>query len=572
MRRSLILLLAMLFSHAALARPEPADLVLHHGTVLTVDPQDSVAQAIAVRAGRIVAVGEDGAIDAYIGPATRVIDLSGRTVTPGLIDTHAHIIGSGLDEAFKINLLQAASVAEILDKVKSRIPTAAPGEWIQGFGWNEGIIAEHRAPTLAELDAVSGDHPVVLLNVTHHYVMVNSAGLNAAGISAATPDPAGGTIMRDPSGAPTGILKENAQYLVLEKLPKPTIDQYRQVLRSLTAQMNAEGMTGAKEPALQLNDWAPLVQAVRADGLRIHLCTLILAGETMDSATAALAMIRQARRDVAALPGGDLGSCGAKILLDGSAMGRTAWRHEDYPADPRRPGSTGHGYPSVEPATYRQMVAMFNQAGVTVGTHAIGDHAIDLAVDAYAAALAESPHSGLRHSIIHAHEPTEHALAAMADLQRRYDAGIPETQAEFLWALGDALPAAFGPERSQHLMPLATYVRRGILFTGGSDYGVTPLPARFGLWASVAREPLRGVFGPHPFGTAEAVDIRTALRSYTIWAARQLFADRETGSLEVGKWADIAVWDRNPYAVPTAALKDMRCEMTVYKGQVVFER
>jgi predicted amidohydrolase YtcJ len=174
--------------------------------------------------------------------------------------------------------------------------------------------------------------------------------------------------------------------------------------------------------------------------------------------------------------------------------------------------------------------------------------------------------------LIHAHEPTEHALEVMADLQKRYDAAIPETQAEFLWWLGDVLPGSFGPERSQHLMPLATYRKRGILFAGGSDYGVTPLPARYGLWASVARKPLKGTYGPHPFGTEETVDVHTALKSYTIWAARQIFEEKQTGSLETGKWADLAVWDRNPYAVATDSLKDMRCMMTFYKGKVVFER
>ena len=226
----------------------------------------------------------------------------------------------------------------------------------------------------------------------------------------------------------------------------------------------------------------------------------------------------------------------------------------------------------MEPDVYKKMVLKFNAAGISVGTHAIGDRAIDLVVDTYAEALSQHPSVGLRHSVIHAHEPTEHALQIMADLQKRYDAAIPETQAEFLWWLGDVLPGAFGPEQSKHLMPLATYRKRGILFASGSDYGVTPLAARYGLWASVAREPLKGAFGSHPFGSDEAVDVHTALRSYTIWAARQIFLEQQTGSVEIGKWADPAIWDRNPYTVETDALKDMHCMMTIYKGKVVFER
>jgi predicted amidohydrolase YtcJ len=218
------------------------------------------------------------------------------------------------------------------------------------------------------------------------------------------------------------------------------------------------------------------------------------------------------------------------------------------------------------------MVKLFNAAGVPVGTHAIGDRAIDLVVDSYAEALKENPKTGLRHSIIHAHEPTAHALDVMQELQKKYDAGYPEVQGGFLYFLGDSLPAAFGPEQSQHVMPFATYQKMGIVFAGGSDFPVTPLPPRQGLWASVAREPLKGTFGPHPFGTAESVDVHVALRSYTAWAARQLFLEKETGTIEAGKWADLAIWDRNPYSVPTAELKDMKCTMTLYKGKVVFER
>ena len=160
----------------------------------------------------------------------------------------------------------------------------------------------------------------------------------------------------------------------------------------------------------------------------------------------------------------------------------------------------------------------------------------------------------------------------MQVLQKKYDAGIPEVQAEFLYWLGDTLPSVFGPERSQQLIPLATFTSLGLKFAGGSDFPVTPLEPRRGLYASVARQPVNGVYGPHPFGTAESVDIHVALRSYTIWAARQLFLEKETGSIEVGKWADLAVWAENPYAIPTSALKDLTCRMTFYKGRMVFER
>jgi predicted amidohydrolase YtcJ len=214
---------------------------------------------------------------------------------------------------------------------------------------------------------------------------------------------------------------------------------------------------------------------------------------------------------------------------------------------------------------------LFHQAGVHVGTHAVGDRAIDWVVDTYAQVLKEKPLHGLRHSIIHANIPTDHALDSMATLQREYDAGYPEAQAPFLWWIGDIYAASFGPERGARLIPLKTYVSKGILWGGGSDFFVTPFPARYGLWASVARETLKGVYGAQPFGTAESVDIHAALRSYTIWSAHQLFLEDKVGSLEPGKEADIAVWDRNLYTVSAADLKTLKCEMTLFGGQIVYK-
>ncbi|WP_340313344.1 amidohydrolase [Rhizorhabdus argentea] len=572
MRLSVISLLAALAVPAG-AATRPADTVLVHGVVLTVNARDEIAQALAIRDGRVVAVGNEREIDALIGPATKIIELDGHTVTPGLIDSHAHILDGAINQLFHVDLSRASTIAELLAQVKAKADSAEPGEWILGGGFNEGLLAEHRAPTLAELDVVSGGHPLMLTSTTGHYVAVNGVALTMAHIDDRTPSPPAGTIDRDAAGHATGLLKETAAMaLVRDLVPPTTREQDKAALRAIIAKMHEEGMTGVKDPLLSPKKWASYLDLARSEGLSIHACGLIFAGATMKSGVEALAAIRQARRDVATLPAGDLGICGAKILLDGAVMARTSWMHADFAADAAHPMPTGHGYPTVEPDVYRQMVRLFVRAGVPLGTHVIGDQAIDLAVDAYADALKAFPRQGLRLSLIHAHIPSGHALDLMADLQRRYDSGIPEVQGGFLWWLGDALPSALGPDRSAHTMPFATYRKRGMIFAGGSDFPVTPLPARFGLWASVARQPLKGVFGAQPFGLDEAIDVRTALRSYTIWAARQLFIEQQSGSLEVGKWADIAVWDRNPYTVPTAALEDMTCLMTLYKGQVVFSR
>jgi predicted amidohydrolase YtcJ len=216
------------------------------------------------------------------------------------------------------------------------------------------------------------------------------------------------------------------------------------------------------------------------------------------------------------------------------------------------------------------MVRLFHANGVPIGTHAVGDRAMDWVVDTYALVEKEQPKPGVRHSIIHANLPTPHALDVIADLQKKYDAGYPEMQAEFLWWIGDNYAGNYGPKRNPNLIPLKTMQEHGIFWSGGSDYFVTPLAARYGLWASVARQTANGTYGTKPFGTSEAVDIHTALRSYTAWGARQMFLENKIGSLEVGKKADIAIWNRDLYSVQTDQIKDMKCLMTLVDGDVVY--
>lgn len=553
------------------AKGVPAEVVLHHGTVLTVDGRDRVVQAVAIRGGRIVALGSDRAIAAFIGRRTRVIDLAGKTATPGMIDAHAHILEGGIDEVANLQLGEASSVADFLARVKARADQVPAGGWITGSGWNESRIAEHHPPSLAELDAASGGHPVALQNTTGHYTLVNSAVLKAAGITTATPDPVGGRFDKDAAGALNGVLYDSAQDVLAKLVPPVDAATRAQGLAHVIAGALSEGLTGVKDPDTSPEQWAVYADAARQAPLNLHVCTLAAAGTSVATAQAAVGDYRARKRQVAAMKGRNLDVCGVKIYLDGSGAGRTAWVYKPFESDAAHT-SPGTGLPRMAADVYRQMVMLFTREGIPIGTHAIGDRAIDTVVDAYADALRATPRQGLRHSLIHGNVPTDHAIAVLADLQKNHDAGYPEAQAEFLWFLGDALAAGFGPERSARMMPYATYRRKGLIYSDGSDYPVTPYAPRYGLWSSVAREPDGNRFGKAPFGTAEAVDIHTAMKSHTIWAARQIFLEKQTGSLEVGKLADIAIWDRNPYAVPTASLKDMRCLMTLFGGRIVFER
>ncbi len=545
------------------------DLILLHGTVLTVDAKDSIAEAVAIKGSRVVAVGSDSQMQARAGANTRFLNLQGRTVTPGLIDTHCHFQEVG--ELYDIALSDPSigSVADILARVKVRAALAKPGEWIRGGGWDEGKLAERRYVTAADLDTVAPNNPVWLEHTTGHYGVANSAALAAADINAATKDPPAGTIDRDANGRPTGVLKEAAQGLVTKLVPPYTHDQRKNGLLKIIADFHREGMTGVKNPGIEEEDWTLYQELLKEHRLDIRLFALWRASPTRESAEKLVARVGQLPKRQA--QDGMLISGGIKIFMDGSGGARTAWMYKEW-----NKGSTGidagnFGYPSTPPDLYREQVRMFHKAGLHVSTHAIGDRAIDWVVDTYAQVLAETPTKGLRHGLIHGNLPTEHAIDTLARLQREYDAGYPELQAPFLWWLGDNYAGNLGTVRAPHLIPLQTYLRKGILWTGGSDYPVTPFPARYGLWSSVARETLHGTYGKQPFGTAESVDIHTALRSYTAWAARQLFLEDRVGTIEVGKEADLAVWDRNPYAVATAELARLRCEMTLVAGRVVFD-
>jgi predicted amidohydrolase YtcJ len=555
---------------AAARRAAPAQLVLIHGTILTVDAADSTAQALAIRDGKIAAIGTSDEILRLAGPATRRIDLNGRTATPGLIDSHAHIADGGLDEVYHVRLGDAASVSEAVRRVAAGIALLKPGEWLQGAGWDEGKLAERRYLTAADLDAVSPENPVWLAHTTGHYGVANSAALRLAHITAQTSDPPAGTIDRGADGNPTGVLKESAMNAVTNLIPSPTPEQRRAgILKSIDL-LHREGMTAVKDPAIDRPVW-DAYQALLSEGkLTERICVLWYGGTTLESARAALAQIKAQPRPPQSLGDGRLLSCGAKLFMDGSGGARTAWLYQPWNKDFTGIDAGNSGYPTVDPAVYREQVRLFHDAGVHVGTHAIGDRAIDWVVDTYAQVLAETPTPSLRHSIIHANIPSDHALETMAMLQRKYDAGYPEVQAPFMWWIGDTYAGNFGRERALRLVPLKTFLDRRIRWGGGSDYPVTPLAARYGLWASVERETLKGTYGAHPFGTAEAVDIRTALRSYTVWAARQLFLENRTGSLEVGKDADIAIWDKNPYQVPARELRNLRCRITIMNGEVVY--
>jgi predicted amidohydrolase YtcJ len=567
--------MAVLVSLAAFAAPgrtraqaQPAaDLVLINGTILTVDANDSVAQAVAIAGGKIMVVGSTDAVRARIGPGTEVIDLRGRTATPGLIDTHVHF--SETDALFAVELSDAASIGDVLARVRDQVAKTQSGEWVRGRGWDEGKFAERRYITAADLDKVAPNNPVWLTHTTGHYGAANSYALKLSEVTAATAAPPAGTIDRDAQGNLTGVLKESAMALVSRHVPPFTRDQQRAGMIRIIEDFNKEGMTGAKDPGIGQAKWELYQELLKEGKLTVRLFALWSGARRLEDSGQVLARVNANPRPPSSLGDGLLMSGGVKMFMDGSGGARTAWMYQDWNRNFTEKDAGNAGYPTMAPEVYRQIATALHDAGVHVSTHAIGDRAIDWVVDTYAAALAAKPTRGLRHGIIHDNTPTDRAIDVMARLQKEFDAGYPESQATFTWWLGDNYAGNLGPERGLRLNPFRTYLTKGVKWAGGSDYGVTPFPARYGLWASVARRALNGTYGATPFGTAESVDIKAALRSFTIWAAHQIFLDDRIGSIEPGKDADIAVWDRNMYEIPTDALKDLKCELTLFRGKVV---
>ncbi len=546
------------------------DKILINGKIITVDPDDSITEAIAIKDGKIVAIGSNKELKKLIGPYTQVIDLHGLATTPGLSDSHCHFSGTSMLYVLDLSYPAVRKISDVQEIVRNKIENRKSGEWISGRGWDEGKLTELRYIYSSDLDSISPQNPVWLTHTMGHYGVANSYALKLANITKNTPDPPGGTIDRYPDGTPTGVLKESAKSLVTELIPAFTAEQQEQGIMKIMEEFNKAGMTAVKDPRIDNNKWKIYQKLLAEDKLTVRIFCLWDAGKTINSAQNLIDQVGDFTKPYISIENDMLISGGIKIFLDGSGGARTAWLYDQWNKDSTDVDKGNYGYPVIDPNVFRQQVKMFHDAGLHVSTHAVGDRAIDWTIESYGLALKENPVKGLRHGIIHCNIPTNRAIEMMADMQINYDAGYPESQPTFMWWIGDTYAGNFGPERSLRLNPFKTYLGKGIKWGGGSDFPVTPFPAMYGIWSSMARSPLQGSYGSNPFGKEESIDVHNALRSYTIWNAHQLFLEDKIGSLEVGKYADIAVWDKNLYTIPFNEIKDLKCQMTMLGGKIVY--
>jgi len=561
--RLALLLLALLTGACAgpaTAPPEPADLLLRHGVVRTMDPRLPVAEALAARDGVIVYVGDDRGAEAFRGPRTRVLELDGRTACPGFTDSHLHLSGLARTLA-QVDLSGTTSEAQVVARTVAAAAGRPPGAWIVGRGWDQNDWADSAFPVHGPLSEALPGHPVALRRVDGHALLVNAAALAAAGIDAATPDPPGGRLLRDGHGAPTGVLVDNAMELVDRLLPELEPAALAEAVRRAIVELHRHGITAVHDAGVPWRDVQVYAELARRGqfGLRAHV---MLDGTLEDS-----------WRSDRGLPTSDLTGQGLiavramKFYADGALGSRGAALLADYSDDPGNRGLLLTDEDRLAAACERAL-----REGWQVCTHAIGDRGNRLVLDAYARALAAVP---VAERAPFAPDPrfrVEHAqVLAPADLPRFAALGViasvqcQHQTSDMAWAA-----ARLGPERVRLAYAWRALLDAGARLTGGSDCPVERPDPLAALHAAVTRTDEQG----EPFGgwhPEQAMTRGEALASVTAWPAYAAFDEHRLGSLEPGKRADIVVLSEDPLTAPEDRLARLRVEFTIFDGGVVFE-
>ena len=545
---ALILCLAISGCPAPQVKPDPptataADVVLTHGIVYQVDP-DTVAQMVAIKGDRILAVGSAKQAKRWIGANTKVVDLKGRFVMPGFHDAHTHFEGGGRSLA-TLNLSGTTSLQQVLNKVAAHVKKTPKGQWIVGRGWDHTLWADEqqRWPTRVDLDAVSPLHPVYLSRVDGHVAWVNSAALRLAGITRRVNDPPGGVIERDSQGEPNGILKEKAMRLAR---PKNSPDRSRRDLQRALAQARKYGITSVQDGGASL----PALEQLKAAGqltARIHLW------RDLDGDLTEYERLRNKH------PRNDpwISISGLKGFVDGTLGSATAALLDPYKD---RPAS--RGIVRTDETTLRDLIQEASERGFQVSLHAIGDRAVRLALHAYGALDQPRKH---RHRLEHLQlvhpDDIDHfsRLGVIASFQPCH------VSTDQRWAT-----QRVGPQRAKERGYLwRTFERKGIALAFGTDWPVEPLDPLRNLFVAVTR---RRVETPQEAGwyPQQRVDIRTAIRAYTYGSAFANFAEHQKGSLTPGKLADLVVLDRNLLTIEPADLLQTRVVATMVGGLFVY--
>jgi len=539
-------------AHAA----EPADLLLTDGVVHTLDPRRPTAEAVAIRAGRVVAVGTNEELRGFAGPKTRVLALAGHTVVPGFEDAHAHFLGIGFAR-LDVDLAGTRSFAEVLARVEKAVKGRPAGEWIRGRGWHEekwttpAPGAVRGFPTHDALSAISPDNPVTLERADGHAVLVNAQAMAHFGISSHTVPPAGGELIRDAGGRPTGVFVDNAQRLVAS--PERSESELRRAVELATEECLAKGVTSLHD-AGEPKEAISLYERLAAEGrLRMRLYVMASALQTM----------KALERPRTGLGDGILDVRAVKVYADGALGSRGAALLEPYADDP---GNVGLLRTSQEEMLETARYALAH--GFQVATHAIGDRANRLVLDVYQKALAERPDAvDPRFRIEHAQQLSAVDIPRFAELRVLASMQGIHCPSDRPWA-----PKRLGDARIRE----GAYVWRKLFDSGarilnGTDAPVEDVSPIQNFHASVTRagadEQPPGGFDPD-----QKMTRAEALRTMTLDAAYGAFAEHQRGSIEVGKRADLVVLSQDLLSVPDDALLRTEVLATIVGGRVAYEK
>ena len=530
---------------------DTADLLLRRGVFYPVEPPGRVEGSLAVREGRIVYLGPDAGAEKLRGPKTKVIDLAGRAVTPGLIDAHSHLAGLG-EALAQVDLVGTESYDEVIRRVREAAQKVPAGTWVRGRGWDQNDWSDQRFPLHDALSAAVPGHPVWLERVDGHAALVNAAAMKILGIDAAIQDPPGGRFLRDEAGRPTGVLVDNAMGLVGGRLPAASVDERKRLITLAARHCLERGLTTVTDMGIGDADYQAYSALRRADELPIRASLFLTDDEPL--------LARWFERGPEIDPEARLQVRGVKLYVDGALGSRGAALVEPYSDDP---GNLGLLVSSGDHLT--DVSRRAGQAGFQVAIHAIGDRGGVVALDALESALG-GPRPQARFRLEHAQ------VLRLQDIDRMARLGIiasvqpTHATSDMPWA-GDRV----GERRLE-----GAYAWRRVLSTGGrlalgSDFPVESADPRLGLYAAVTRQDLDG----KPQGgwrPDEKLTREEALRGFTLDAAWSLFLEKEVGSLEVGKRADLVVFARDPMTVPEAEIPKAGIDYTLVNGQVVYER
>ena len=535
---------------------QPADLVLKGADIYTVDASRSWAQVLAVRDGKIVYVGETDSVHSLIGEKTRVMDLEGKMVLPGFHDSHVHPASSGR-ELMQCDLSEARSVQEIERTIRAYEERHPGQDWIVGGGWLMTVFPEGQ-PSKELLDRLLPHRPAYFASSDAHTVWLNSKALEAAGITSRTPDPPGGKIGRDARGEPNGLVSEEAILLVSKLLPPSTSEEDLQGLLLGLTHANSFGITSF----IEANATEQLVTAYQRAAAESKLTARVMMALSSDPQKG----LEQLERLIALrekVKGPLLRATSVKVFADGVVEAHTAALLEPY-LDEHHKGLTIWPEEIFEPF----MVAL-DKAGFQVHVHAIGDRAIRNTLDALAKAREQNGNGGHRHQIAHLQ------LLSPADIPRFRELGVV-ANFQPLWGYNDSFMRkltipVLGAERSKWLYPLKSFHDLGTVIVGGSDWSVTsinPLEAiQVGLTRTDPDDP-----SAEPLCPEQALELGDLIAAYTINGAYGMHQEKQTGSIEVGKWADLVILEKNLFEVKPEQIGKVPVLMTMLGGEIVYLR